>query len=382
MKEPMKFDEALSMSSDAKRYLLLGNGFSCALYPDIFAYKALLEKAFEKNSHMEKVFHKLDTQDFERVIRSLEEASNLLECYNNGHQVRGIRDTLKNDANELKASLVETISEKHPESSTKMEAAADACDDFLSKFSKVYTLNYDLLLYWVINRSLSWHKKELKKIEEEGIESEELVKRKKYHEKRKDNIDDGFRRRNSHLIFLQPNSANFFYLHGGFHLYTSGFRTRKLAYKDEHDGNGSQTIMKQVCQDIEKSNQYPLIVAEGKSSQKQNRIDNNSYLAIGQVSFGKVCNNANGNLFVFGHSLDSSDDHFLSMICEGAIKKLFVSVYEGKNGYDEELMSRASSFESRRKSKRQDAFPLEIHFFDAESANIWGKNKASGEQLF
>ena len=368
MAKPMEFDKALSMSNDAEKHLLLGNGFSCALYPDIFTYNALLEKAFKKNSHLKKVFDKLETQDFERVIRSLEEASHLLECYNNGHKIRDIRDTLKNDANELKTSLIETISEKHPKSSAEVsEAAAKACDDFLSKFSKVYTLNYDLLLYWVINRSLSWHNKELKKIKEENIESEELGKQKECHEERIDNINDGFgmptNAGHSPLTFLRPSSANFFYLHGGFHLYVSGIRTRKLAYKDEHAGGGSQTIMEQVCQDIEENNQYPLIVAEGKSSQKQNRIDNNSYLFRGQRSFREVCNNANGNLFVFGHSLNSSDDHFLSMICEGTIKKLFVSVYKGKNEYDKELMDRARSFESRRKSKRQDVFPLEIHFF-------------------
>lgn len=56
-----------------KRHLLLGNGFSIALRPEIFQYRKLYEQAdFSKLSPAAKrAFKELDTQDFERVIKAL-----------------------------------------------------------------------------------------------------------------------------------------------------------------------------------------------------------------------------------------------------------------------------------------------------------------------
>lgn len=199
MNTPITFAQALSDSNKERRYLLLGNGFSSALYPDIFQYRSLLEEAnFQGNSHLKKVFEKLKTKDFEYVIRSLKTASNLLTDYD---AKPSIISKLKEDAESVGKVLVETISKRHPENVNELdEKAVKACNLFLNEFKIIYSLNYDLLLYWSL---LSGRK-----------------------ERDKD-IDDGFRRPDDcfgadYRTFDSPHSPTFFYLHGGLHLFDSG----------------------------------------------------------------------------------------------------------------------------------------------------------------
>jgi Domain of unknown function (DUF4917) len=66
-----------------KRHLLLGNGFSIALRPNIFQYGRLYEQAdFSKLSPTAKLaFEALGTQDFERVIKALRDAKKILAAY-------------------------------------------------------------------------------------------------------------------------------------------------------------------------------------------------------------------------------------------------------------------------------------------------------------
>jgi len=70
----VSLDEAMQATAGAsKRHLLLGNGFSIALKPDIFTYGSLYDNAdFSAAPHIPKIFDALKTRDFEVVIRSLE----------------------------------------------------------------------------------------------------------------------------------------------------------------------------------------------------------------------------------------------------------------------------------------------------------------------
>ena len=82
----LTFAEALQDSERySKRHLLLGNGFSIACRPNIFAYGKLFEQAdFTRVSPTAKyAFTALGTQDFERVIKALRDASAIALSY--GH---------------------------------------------------------------------------------------------------------------------------------------------------------------------------------------------------------------------------------------------------------------------------------------------------------
>lgn len=340
MNEPISFSGALSMSGNmTKKYLLLGNGFSSALYPDIFRYSSLLAEAdFQDKPHLKSVFEKLKTQDFEHVIRSLEIASEFLKCYSVDESLTG---RLKEDANAVRKVLVETISKKHPHKVTALdENAIKSCNLFLNNFSKIYSLNYDILLYWVLLSG---------------------------RDGRDEDIDDGFRLPDGEFgadyrTFDSPHSPTFFYLHGGLHLFDSGPDTRKYVWCDT-----GMAIMDQVDQALQKG-LYPLFVAEGESWQKQTKINHNAYLAKGLRSFEAICDQKKADLFIFGHSLDANDAHILSLLKKGKIGRVFVSVYKGEDGYDEDLIYRAEGLGVLRKEK----YPLEVILFDAGSANVWG----------
>ena len=69
------FAEAFERSADGKRHLLLGNGFSIALFPGRFRYGSLLAEAdFSGSPELRASFERLTTTDFEVVIKALRDA--------------------------------------------------------------------------------------------------------------------------------------------------------------------------------------------------------------------------------------------------------------------------------------------------------------------
>jgi len=147
----LSFEEALKESQAySRRHALLGNGFSIACRPDIFVYGRLFERAdFSRLSgYARRTFDVLETQDFERVIKALRDASRLVAVYSDAYPKLAAQ--LKEDADGLKEVLVNTIADSHPEHPNELkEDEYAACRQFLDNFNTIYTLNYDLLLYWV-----------------------------------------------------------------------------------------------------------------------------------------------------------------------------------------------------------------------------------------
>ncbi|MGL5793951.1 MAG: DUF4917 family protein, partial [Waterburya sp.] len=145
----LTFDEAIEKSKCyGKRHLLLGNGFSIACRKDIFCYDKLFEQAdfTSLSPSIKKTFDNLGTTDFEYVIKSLRDSAKIISAY---------RDDLKtakqmmDDAENIKELLVKTIAKSHPDRPTDIKKTEYiACQNFLRHFDNIYTLNYDLLLYW------------------------------------------------------------------------------------------------------------------------------------------------------------------------------------------------------------------------------------------
>src|SRR6476646_10798032 len=154
----ISFADALAETRDVRRHLLLGNGFSIALFPDRFRYGALLDQAdFSKLPESRKAFDLLETTDFEVVVEALKRAVQLLPLYSADN------DAIKKmaaHAERLKEILVQTIAGRHPERPSEVrEAQYKACRGFLANFvgesrvvqvggkpkdlrAKIYSLNY------------------------------------------------------------------------------------------------------------------------------------------------------------------------------------------------------------------------------------------------
>ena len=339
--EILNFDDAIEMASGTK-HLMLGNGFSIALFPNIFTYGTLFEKA--KNSEkltnrVAGVFDLLKTTDFEQVMEALQNASVLMTVY--AKKDPGLAEKLRADAESLRDILAETISENHPERPYDVTAEQYAsCRHFLSHFDgHIYTLNYDLLLYWTLMQS----------------EVQPEVK-----------CDDGFRDVEEgvedYVVWdvQKSGTQRIHYLHGALHIYDAGAELKKFVW--------SKTEIALVDQ-IRRSlaiRHYPLIVTEGTSEQKMDRIQHSGFLNRAYRSFSQIPK----NLFIYGHSLAVNDEHLLKLIDHGKMAHIFVGIYgDPASDNNRRIIERANLIPLRRFEK----YPAEVHFYDAQSAQVWNR---------
>ena len=346
MDEPIDFDEALRRSEGSERHLLLGNGFSCA-YSSKFQYTSLYDSAdFTGNDRLKNIFQECKTKDFESAIQSVEKDQNILmHCSNVDQHLINELDKYVKSARDI---LIKTIHKIHPQSYNMGDKEFGACRQFVKDFSKIFTLNYDLLLYLVLISADQWKIK---------------------------SVDDGFR--NAHnasgfpcvkLPSIQSlEAANLFYPHGGLHLFELNQETLKRKYNK----SCSLTVLEQVPNAI-MNGQLPLVVAEGESWQKQNKINSNAYLSKCQQVFKATCNDPNATLFTLGHSLSDNDEHYLSIIREGKIKQVYASIHRQDGRDDKQLRRRAGELEDARDD-------LTVTLFKADTANVWGKTGGADE---
>lgn len=337
----MAFSAALDATNQCtKRHLLLGNGFSIACRPDIFVYGKLFDQAdFSKLSpSAKKVFHALDTQDFEKVIKALRDAKAALAAYDGVPSK--LLDTLQDDADGLRELLVQTIASSHPAQPGEIEEHEyAACRQFIANFDSVYTLNYDLLLYWVQMHT------------EEGVSP---------------SSDDGFRKPEedydaAYVTWESGNShkQNTWFLHGALHLFDAGTEIQKYTW-----ANTGIRLIEQI-RDALKRDYFPIFVAEGTSNEKLIRIRHNDYLAKAYRSFTEI----GGALFVYGHSLAENDEHYLKRIERGKLSQLYVGIYgDPDSPSNKEIITRAKRMNVPRRR-----VALNVQFFDAESAKVWSK---------
>ncbi len=320
----LTFAQAIIASKDyTRRHLLLGNGFSIACRPGIFVYAKLFEQAdFTRLSTAAKdAFSALKTNDFERVIRALNDSAALCEKY-------GVAKTkatqMREDATKLKELLVQTIAKSHPERPSDIsDEEYAACQVFLENFSTIYTLNYDLLLYWT------------------QMHHEDSVDR---------TSDDGFRTSQDDLEFNlesdyvvwepgQSHGQNTWFLHGGLHVFDSGTEIQKYTWS-----RTGIRLIEQTRTALE-NDLFPLFVAEGTSEEKVEKIRHSDYLAKAYRSFQSI----QQAIFVHGHSLAPNDEHYIKLIERGKLKHAFIGLYgDPKSGSNKPIVRRAKQMRDNR----------------------------------
>ncbi|PWG03894.1 DUF4917 domain-containing protein [Sphingosinicella humi] len=368
MVDVISFEDALGKTNGERRHLLLGNGFSIALFPERFTYRSLLEEAkeegfFEAYPELQKAFEILKTTDFEVVLQALSRMRRLLHLYvDSPDPVAKIADHVEH----LKEGLVGAIAGKHPARLGEIsERQFTAARTFLAKFAArslknrgcIYTLNYDLLLYWTLMHDPRpvWDGTKL-------IPPEDAL----YLAS-----DDGFRAPDDDYdapyvawdVDGGSNTQNVHFLHGGLHLYDAGSELQKICW----ERSGGIPLMDQI-RDALDQDRYPLFVSEGNADSKQARILHSGYLTRSFKSFAAICQKRTTNLFVYGHSLAESDNHILRLIEEGCCPALFVSLYgDPANSDNMAMVQRAEALAGARAK-----YKLDVFFFDAESAHVWG----------
>ena len=351
----LTFDDAIEHSARfKKRHLLLGNGFSIACRPQIFTYGSLFEQAnFSSAPRLPAVFEAVGTTDFEHVIKMLEDASRVVSIYSS-KAVEAARQ-MAADAEALKDILIQTVANNHPNIPNEItDEQFWACRKFLSHFlgdankdGKVYTLNYDLLLYWTLMH------------EDMGFNDPINLA-----------ANDGFGRDED----TEPEYVNWMgesgahaqrvhYLHGALHLFDAGAELQKYTWV-----NTGEPLLEQARKAIG-SNKFPLFVAEGKSDQKLAKIKHSAYLHHSYKSFSSQMAQRNDALFIFGHSLADNDQHVLKKIARGKIAQVYVGLYgDPESQRNKQILNAATALANSRDTQ----VVLDVAFFDAASAHVWG----------
>ena len=328
MPPPIDFAEAIEATNGEQRSILLGNGFSIAQAGGNFSYTNLLEHSgLSADSPIRGVFDVLNTVDFEEVMLALENASKIESAYDE----QGRAQLFRNDAGTLRNALIHAVREVHPAIQFDVPAEQHvACAAFLQNFQYIFTLNYDLLLYWVILNAENGH-------HSDGFGLGEQI--------------DGFR------TFAENAHCSTYYLHGALHLFLSGqLETQKRVVTNA-------TIIDGIAASIQQREQLPLFVSEGTSVKKKSKIYSIPYL---RHCYEKL-REATGNLFVFGHSVALHDAHIYDAIFESQIEKFFFCVHQPENGFDD-LKENLARYAERRED-------IEFFYVDATSANVWGHNQ-------
>lgn len=320
MPDVSTFQECIEATSDRDRALLIGNGFSA----EYFSYSNLLAAAgLDDESPVRALFNQLETVDFEAVISALEDAIKVETAYGNvGHAKE-----LGEDAKTVRESLVRAVNATHPGHRDDLDIHYEGAAEFISQFGSVFTLNYDLLLYWVnLERSI---------------------------------LRDGFGKGKSSGGFRGPfvESAycEIFNIHGGLHLFQDEIGE---VYKALNTGDG---VIANITGEIADKERLPLYVAEGNSTSKLRKINSVEYL---RHCYRKL-EETEAVVFVYGHSADPNDEHIYRAIFGSKAETVLFGVYkpteEALRNFDAQLA----------RYQKLGGKKIDYGFFDSETANVW-----------
>jgi hypothetical protein len=318
----LSFAEALKEMARGPRNLLIGNGFSIAQGGTRFNYPTLLARSDLRDRKILNVFRKLKTSDFEEVMRALEHAAAIEAAYGEAER----SDMFQKDAAAVRDALIDGVRKVHPGVIFDIpEEQLTACAAFLKEFHLIFTLNYDLLLYWVIIKCLKGQHRD-------GFGYGKPI--------------EGFRQ------FDASSKPTVFFVHGALHLFLSGQNeTQKRVVT-------SGTIINDITDTIHRARKLPLFVAEGNDDQKKRKINSVPYLRYAYDRLGKSA----GYLLIFGHSAGENDAHIYDAIANSKITTIYYCVFQLQELSEvQERLARRLGSNSRK-----------VKYVDSGTVGVWG----------
>lgn len=325
------------------KHLIIGNGFSISYDHKIFSYNALydfIEKL--EDATLSKLFEVINTKNFELVMRQLDNFIEIAKVFDGtGNMVR----TLEDANQRLQESLIEAVSSLHPEHVFAVpENESQSCYDFLQEYlsnkGKIFSTNYDLLLYWILMRN-----NPESSIDGFGRELLNPVEVRKGEEPDYDDL----------LWGKYKEDQTVYYLHGTLPIFDTGTEIEKEVYRD------SKYLLDNIKERMN-NKEYPIFVTAGDGKEKLNHIYHNRYLTFCYEQLCKIT----GSLVSFGFNFGEYDEHIIEAINKAAKRgaqsgeKLF-SVYIGV--YSEEDLEHIKNI--------QEKFDCKVNVYNARTAKIW-----------
>ena len=330
------------ISKEFKHALILGNGASIALHAD-FKYKSLWRNAIGDgliSAELEPLAKRLKTGvNFELLLRQLW----IAEIVDDHFKIDA--SEIKDAYTKLRNGLIETVRKIHCSHDTVIDDLRKA-RPFLKNFKTIFSLNYDLLVYWAIMASDDSKDDHMFK---------DCFKYQYFRKDWKEVISECSDNRSCALVFYPHGALQFVQDENG----TDKKIDRVGSYKDLLD--------KVLSCWKEDSSILPLFVAEGDSSEKMRSIRHSDYLS---TVYYKVLPESGPNLVIYGWSMDEKvDGHLLEQISKGKYTKLAISVYQsteqGINDYITETDCKLEKFGI-----------TDITYFDAKSEGSWPQKQA------
>jgi hypothetical protein len=341
------FDDVLkSMRRSRGRqfHLLLGNGFSMAYDPEIFSYNALHEFIAKFNDEdLSTILNVIETKNFEVIMQQLDNFSALIEAFGGSSK---LKEKIDAASTKLKTSLLDAVNALHPEHVFTVPAEqSEACSIFLKIFlesgGKIFSTNYDLLLYWILMRnSVIDHC--------DGCGRELL---------NPDDAEEDWEW--SELIWGKNRpKQNVFYVHGALPFFDAG----TCIVKEQYDHQNY--LLENISARMERG-EYPIFVTAGNGDEKLSHIRHNHYLANCYDNLSTIC----GSLVTFGFNFGEYDEHIINAINRAAHQKRddyakLLSVYIGV--YSDNDRAHIEKISHKFRCKK-------VHIFDAKSVDVWGK---------
>ncbi|HEV7566341.1 MAG TPA: DUF4917 family protein [Microbacteriaceae bacterium] len=310
--------------------LLVGNGASIAVWEE-FAYDSLFERARSERVSDPltvgdiAVFDALSTTNFEHALASLKTARTVLTALS--YQT----DFLKERYESIQRALFQAVHSVHlPWGVTlTFEDKLREIRKVLLEYEWIYSLNYDLILYWAVMSARGgrgivdffWHG------------------------------DLSFDPNDTALPdYVPDNNSRIVWLHGGIHLRRA---VDGMIYKERASSDTMQNLLDKF-ETSYAGDRTPLLVSEGTAEDKYRAITRASYLDFALRSLAEH----DGGLVVFGCSLRGEDAHLVRAINEQPVSELAVSIRP----------SNSPATIIQRKAELRSQFPeVDLYFFNSET---------------
>lgn len=313
--------------------IVLGNGSSIAV-DNRFAYGSLIQHARGAGlltDDIHRLFAFFDTNDFELVLRLVWQASNVNRSLN-------IPDDRTHAAYlRVRECLIQAVRNVHPE---HYEIANQLPNIyvFLKRFGTVVSLNYDLILYWIMmyGRTIN-DQHSFKDCFVNGV------------------FDDHWRRFRD-PIYGDVSTSLAFYPHGSLILCRN---VVEAEWKINCNGNDLlNTIL-----DVWRTEQFvPLFVSEGTVQQKIGSIQSSYYLS---TVYRETLTSLGPDLVIYGWGLGDQDIHLLQRMSASGIVRVAISVYRGDQAYCNRAWQMCRDILGPH---------VDVFFYDSESPGCWNQD--------
>ena len=216
---------------------------------------------------------------------------------------------------------------------------------------EIFTLNYDLLLFWVLMK--------FNDLEEQN----KFIGDKDCRLKVSDGFGNSLYGNNDEYVVYKNNDSNFYqtihYLHGALHIFDKESEIIKNTYS-----RTERKLRQQTLDNLEKSI-YPIFISEGTANNKKARIIHNSYLNNSFKTLRTLKNNDSkfkkeNSIIIFGTTLKSNDNHIIEAIVESGVKNIFIGI----SSLDKK--SELLVFEEYLANKK-----ITLQYYDYKTLKVW-----------